>query len=190
MKILILTAIERELQTLCSSLHEIHIVYTGVGKVSAAISSFKALKEERCDLVLNVGTAGSKHLSVGSIVAAVNFVDRDMEQAADFGAVWKISTNHLLHPNLHSVFQPDAICNTGDRFVTEHTHSEGDVFDMEAFAEAAVCIALQQPFLSIKYVTDQIGKNSVKGWEEMLQDARIGLEKYIENLLQKLPQQD
>lgn len=180
MKILVLTAIAEELGLLHSAKHEIRIVYTGVGKVSAAVSTFNALKNEQFDLVLNVGTAGSKHLPVGDIATAVDFMDRDMELAADFGACWQISTKHLLPPHIFSLFQPHAVCNTGDRFVTEHTHSAGDVFDMEVFAEAVVCLQLQQPFLSVKYVSDRIGENSVKGWTEMLQDARIALETYLE----------
>ena len=187
MKILILTAIAEEFGTLHTSKHEICIVYTGVGKVAAAVSAFKALKDEHFDLVLNVGTAGSKNLPVGSIVTAVDFTDRDMESAADFGACWQLSTKHSVSPRILSLFQPQAMCNTGDRFVTGQTRSEGDVFDMEAFAEATVCLQLQQPFLSVKYVSDRIGENSAKGWKEMLQEARIALENHMEKLMEKLP---
>ena len=47
--------------------------------------------------------------------------------------------------------------------------------DMEAYAQAFVCRELNVPFLSVKYVTDIIGQNSVQHWEDKLSDARLGL---------------
>jgi adenosylhomocysteine nucleosidase len=55
---------------------------------------------------------------------------------------------------------------------------------MEAFAQAYVCKELGVPFLSIKYITDIIGENSVEHWENKLADARKALsEWFAENKL-------
>ncbi len=51
-----------------------------------------------------------------------------------------------------------ATCNTGDSFLTELTDIEGDVVDMEAYAQAFVCRAKEIPFISVKYVSDVIGR--------------------------------
>ena len=39
------------------------------------------------------------------------------------------------------------------------------------------------PFASVKYVTDEIGKNSLKYWEDKLSDARKGLSLYFEKMV-------
>ncbi|MBP7266113.1 MAG: nucleosidase, partial [Bacteroides sp.] len=44
------------------------------------------------------------------------------------------------------------------------------------------CRAKNVPFISVKYVTDIIGQNSVKHWEDKLADARKGLGEFFEKL--------
>lgn len=76
----------------------------------------------------------------------------------------------------------EGICNTGDTFLTELSDVKGDVVDMEAFAQAFVCRAKNVPFIAVKYVTDIIGQNSVKHWEDKLADARKGLGEFFEQI--------
>ena len=52
---------------------------------------------------------------------------------------------------------------------------------MEAFAEALVCKKMNLSFVSVKYVTDIVGKNSLKAWEDKLSDARKGLQRFFES---------
>ena len=80
----------------------------------------------------------------------------------------------------------EGICNTGDGFLTELTHVSGDVVDMEAYAQAFVCRSKEIPFISVKYVTDIIGQNSVKHWEDKLVDARQGLSDYFNVLKERI----
>ena len=58
----------------------------------------------------------------------------------------------------------------------------GDVVDMEAYAQAWVCRTKNTPFIAVKYVTDIIGQNSVKHWEDKLADARKGLGAFFESI--------
>lgn len=62
---------------------------------------------------------------------------------------------------------------------------DGDVCDMEAFAQALVCQQEKIPFVAIKYVTDVVGRNSVAAWEEKLADARAGLSQFLEKTFKK-----
>ena len=78
------------------------------------------------------------------------------------------------------------ICNTGDGFLTDASQIAGDVIDMEAFAQAFVCRSKEIPFISVKYVTDIIGHNSVKHWEDKLADARQGLSHYFNILKERI----
>ena len=57
-----------------------------------------------------------------------------------------------------------------------------ELLDMEAYAQALVCRAKNTPFIAVKYVTDIIGQNSVKHWEDKLADARKGLGEFLEAL--------
>ena len=71
------------------------------------------------------------------------------------------------------------ICNTGDRFVTE-VMAQADVVDMENFAVAAVCHREGIPLLSVKYITDRIGENSVQDWADQLHEANLGLQAFFD----------
>ena len=79
-----------------------------------------------------------------------------------------------------------ATCNTGDSFLTELTDIDGEVVDMEAYAQAFVCRAKEIPFISVKYVSDVIGQNSVKHWQDRLEDARAGLSHFFNVLKESI----
>ena len=56
------------------------LLYTGVGKVNAALHLTKYLLEKgRPGYIVNYGTAGSKKVNVGSLVDCTKFVQRDMD---------------------------------------------------------------------------------------------------------------
>ena len=60
------------------------VLYTGLGKVNAALSLMRALRDyhhagQGLPLVLNFGTAGSHSLPAGTLVACQRFVQRDMD---------------------------------------------------------------------------------------------------------------
>lgn len=86
-------------------------------------------------------------------------------------------------------WQREGVCNTGDTFLTELSDVKGDVVDMEAYAQAWVCRTKNTPFIAVKYVTDIIGQNSVKHWEDKLADARKGLGAFS-NLFQCFERED
>ena len=69
-------------------------------------------------------------------------------------------------------------------YYIEHTTITFDVQipDMEAYAQAQVCRELGIPFLAVKYVTDIVGQNSVKHWEDKLADARRDLTAYFKGI--------
>ena len=76
-------------------------------------------------------------------------------------------------------------CNTGDSFITEGNDIEGDVIDMESYAEADVCREMGIPFVSVKYVTDIVGQNSSQEWFAKLADAREGLSAFFRDFCVK-----
>lgn len=186
MKVLVAYALRKEMVNINWPGVEVIPIVTGEGKACAALELMRALLKERPDHVINIGTAGTFHHSVGDIVVPKHFFDRDL------------STTHL--PGVEYNFQPDetnfagfpsiingCVCNrsftisTGDNFITSGSKDQADVVDMESFAMLQACRRENVPFCAIKYVTDVIGSNSVTHWQNQLQDARQALERYFQN---------
>ena len=168
---------------------EVQVGYlrTGVGKVKSAFYLSEAISHAQPDLVVNVGTAGTIRHQVGDIFVCRHFVDRDMQKLAGLGIECEIDSATLLEAKGYCRhWTENGTCNTGDSFLTELTHVSGDVVDMEAYAQAFVCRAKEIPFISVKYVTDIIGQNSVKHWEDKLADARQGLSNYLNVLKERI----
>lgn len=185
MKILITYALEAERGNIQMPGSTLMFCCTGIGKVSTAINTYEALIKEKPDLVLNIGTAGTLRHQVGDILICSGFFDRDLVKISDFGVNCRLNfSSELGSMALFEKYQIKNIVSTGDTFQTsqEESGTEGDVFDMEAYAGAQVCKKLGVPYVSIKYVTDIIGQNSIKHWEDKLHEGREGLVEFLKNL--------
>jgi len=181
-KIIVTYAVKEEYIDINIDNWEITYICTGIGKTKSAMHLTKALYEDKADFVLNMGTAGTLKHNVGDIFVCDRFIDRDFQQVNIPGIEFKIDFNGALlkvDDDSFTLKSRNGICNTGDSFVTEAKTLDGDVVDMEAFAQAVVCKEFNIPFISVKYITDIIGENSVKHWEDKLADARKGLSEWF-----------
>lgn len=179
-KVLITYAIKDEVIPINLKNSEVKYIITGVGKTRAAMKLTEAICLQRPDLVLNIGTSGSLDHGVGEVFVCNRFIDRDYQLVTLPGIEYELDFSSL--PEIKAIMQKWDIspyfvgtCNTGDGFVTEADSVNGNVVDMEAFALATVCKEFNIPFLAVKYITDIIGHNSVKHWEDKLADAREAL---------------
>ena len=184
-KIIITFALESEFINIQIPGCEVVNVITGVGKSLSAASLMKAVFEHQPIAVLNVGTAGTLKHQVEDIIVARRFVDRDLMELPLQGIVSTLHNTFPLPQALESLYAEDVQgqqfqVNTGDKFLSDLNDVVGDVVDMEAFAQAVVCQQMQIPFISVKYITDVIGQNSLKVWEDKLADARGGLSRFFE----------
>lgn len=187
LNVLIVYAVEEEKVHLSMPNCKFHYCRTGVGKVSAAIAVEKSIDKFKPEMVLNIGTAGSVDFPIGSIHLCQKFIDRDMEKLQVFGVPYlEDFTTEVNDLPFFNNWKFDSVCNTGDTFLTK-VDGTGDIFDMESFAVARVCRKHQIPFIGIKYVTDKIGDNSVKHWEEKLAEAQAGLQKYMGEHILEVP---
>lgn len=187
LKILVTYAVKEEFVEIRREEAEFYYCRTGIGKVKSAYYLTEALNQVQPDLVLNFGTAGTVSRKVGEIFVCRRFVDRDMQALSGLGLEFEIDTSAALaEKGFCTDWNEAGVCNTGDSFLTEPTGAEGDVFDMEAYAQAFVCRAKRVPFISVKYVTDVIGQNSVKHWEDKLSDARAGLSHFFNVLKERI----
>jgi adenosylhomocysteine nucleosidase len=186
MKILITYALEVERGDWQLPGHEVFFCATGVGKVAAALHTYVQAQACKPDLVLAVGTAGTLHHRVGDIVVCNRFLDRDLEQIAHLGVPFELDFSAECAAFPWQVAVTGSV-STGDTFQTDRDESSAgsrvDVFDMEAYGSAQACKQLGIPFVAVKFVTDVIGENSIRHWEDKLVDARKGTEVFLKTLL-------
>ncbi|MFA7043457.1 MAG: nucleosidase [Bacteroidales bacterium] len=185
MKILVTYALEAEKGNIRIPGCTLVFYCTGIGKVSTAINTYEALLNEKPDLVMNIGTAGTLSHQVGEILICSHFFDRDLVKISNLGVNCHLNFEQELDSlGLFKDCQTRYVVSTGDTFQTsqEESGTEGDVFDMESYAAAQTCKKLGFPYVSVKYVTDVIGQNSIKHWEDKLQEAREGLIRFLYGL--------
>jgi adenosylhomocysteine nucleosidase len=179
--ILVVFAMPEETQNL---FQEIPILYTGVGKVNASYNLTKTITQNRPDIIINIGTAGSKNFNYGEIVLCEKFIQRDMNATA-FGYQPFItpsdSTPQILEINskISNLFSNHGICGTGDSFETQIIGNEPyNVVDMEAFCLAKISFLEKIPFICIKFISDGANNQAPQSWNESL---KIGAKKMLES---------
>ena len=157
----------------------VEVLYTGVGKVNAAIALTRRIARLRREgdglpLVVNFGTVGSARIPARTLVACRRFVDRDMDVGA-LGFAPGVTPFDELPPMLvfPSFFGklPDAVCGSGDSFATVDHGPACDVVDMEAYALAKTCRIEGAGFACAKYVSDSADENAALHWKENVAGA-------------------
>jgi adenosylhomocysteine nucleosidase len=157
----------------------IPVLYTGVGKVNAAMTLTRALAGYRhagkpLPRVVNFGSAGSPRLPTGTLVACTAFHQRDMDVsglgfapgATPFEEVPAVLEFPQTFANL-----PQVSCGTGDSFETSGLARNFEVVDMEAFALAKVCHVEGTAFACAKFVSDGADHAAASDWQANLHRA-------------------
>lgn len=162
------------------------IVFTGVGKVNAAVATANALWRYRnAKVFVNVGTCGSQTLPKGALVVPDMVAQRDMDATLIMRQFVPDFPKHLT-PFMEEIFGkidlsnfvlPDGVkaiiggkVGTGDN---THAHLEESDFlwDCVEMELAAIVAAVQQTgfdgeFLSLKWVSDTADENAGEDWHE------------------------
>lgn len=172
----------------------IDVLYTGVGKVNAAVALTRRFaRYRRADrgppLVVNFGTAGGIGIPPRTLVACRRFVDRDMD-VAPLGFAPGVTPFDELPPELEfpSCFAalPEAVCGTGDSFATKVQRVRCDVVDMEAYALAKSCRIEGAGFACAKYVSDGADEHAALHWRENVAGAADLFVNLYEELVSRL----
>jgi adenosylhomocysteine nucleosidase len=180
--LLIITAIESELKRDIVPAG-VEIVYSGIGKINAALITIKAIDQYGPRNIINFGTAGKINPQIDGLLEIGKVIQRDMmaEPIAPRG-----QTPFCKRPSEY-LSSGNYVCGTGDSFVTSPDPwllSQGiDVVDMELFAIAYVAHHHQIPWHSYKYITDDANEGSSDDWQ---QKVNHGQEVFIEKLNQLL----
>jgi adenosylhomocysteine nucleosidase len=182
--LLIITALESELNHI-SVPSGVEIVYTGIGKINAAINSLRAIHQFTPERIINFGTVGKVNSQLEGLLEIGKVIQRDMqtEPLAPRG------TTPFCDRPKEFLSTGNIVCGTGDSFVTAHDpwlHSQGvDVVDMELFAIAAVAHQYAIPWQSYKYITDSANEDSGSDWQ---QKVHHGQELFLDALSRILKQ--
>lgn len=169
MKVLLVVALEQELSPVARKLlndNNVDIVYSGVGKVNAALSTYTAIKWYNPDIIFNYGTAGA----VGDITGLVEVTElcqRDM-LPGDLGP--RGITPFAKSTELFLTNQRDGLrCGTGDSFVSSKDtwlNEQVDVVDMEAWAIARAASIHGVPWRAYKHISDNTNQDSAAAWTD------------------------
>jgi adenosylhomocysteine nucleosidase len=178
-ELLIITALETELKKDLVP-PAVNIVYTGVGKVNAAMKTYQAIHQFQPTWIINFGTVGKVNTNLDGLIEIAKVIQRDMnaEPLAPRGKT-PFSQDPIHFASLGGRY----LCGTGDSFVNARDQwlldQKVDVVDMELFAIAAVAHHHQIPWRAFKYITDAANEESGKNWQERVHH---GQELFLEKL--------
>ncbi|NBT67222.1 MAG: 5'-methylthioadenosine nucleosidase [Betaproteobacteria bacterium] len=163
--VVLLVALQDEFHVSLNAPH-IHVVYTGVGKINATLTTVETIHRLSPELIINFGSAGNVSNCTQGLVEVSKVIQRDMnaEPLAPRG-----HTPYHAGPHVLESGQQGVICATGDSFVTAHdpwfTRQGVDVVDMELYAIAHVCTQKGMPWRSLKFISDNANDDSSKDWQ-------------------------
>ena len=184
--ILFVMAVEAEYGPFLRS--RIEPLMTGVGPVEAAISLTRVLarleeQNERPDLVVSLGSAGSARLEQTEIYQASSVSYRDMDASPlgfEKGRTPFLDLRAALELPLRIPGVPTASLSTGANIVSGATYEtiDADMVDMETFAVLRTCHAFNLPLIGLRGISD--GKQELKhvdDWKEYLHvvDRKLAL---------------
>ncbi|WP_062734512.1 5'-methylthioadenosine/S-adenosylhomocysteine nucleosidase [Sphingobium abikonense] len=151
---------------------------TGVGPVEAGIAMGAALQALAArnalpDLVVSLGSAGSRRCPLGEIfqIASVSWRDMDATRLGFPKGVTPMSDHPVDIPLTTPLPLPLARLSTGANVVggEEYAGIDADMVDMESFAIARACARYDVPLMGLRGVSDGPGElDHINSWMELL----------------------
>lgn len=138
------------------------VVYTGVGKVNAALAAAAAFAEERPSLAVNFGSAGAVTPGLSGLIECGRAVQRDMD-LRPLGV--PLGETYGDPPPHHVEWGEGPTVGTGDSFAAGRPELACDLVDMEAFALARAATRAGVPFRCLKFVSDAADEAAAGDWE-------------------------
>ena len=147
------------------------VLYTGVGKVNAAIKFCKAVAgAEHPKTIINYGSAGSLIAGLSGIHEVTKFVQRDMDARAIGFELGQTPFEHDIEIDLG---RDGLSCGTGDSFVNDMPELQTDLVDMESYVLAKICKQLELDFYCYKFISDNADEKAALDWDRQLNDGAL-----------------
>ena len=193
--ILFVMAVEAEYGSFLRS--RIEPLMTGVGPVEAAIALTRTLsgldaENQRPDLVVSLGSAGSARLEQTEIYQASSVSYRDMDASPlgfEKGRTPFLDLPVAVELPLRIPGVPTASLSTGANIVSGPAYDtiDADMVDMETFAVLRTCHAFNLPLIGLRGISD--GKQELKhvdDWKEYLHVVDRKLALTVDSLFEAL----
>lgn len=165
-KILFVIAMEKEAISISENLklnkinentfcnENISLIITGIGKQRTAISLTKYLENnEKPDVIINVGYAGSTDAKIGTWVNVNNSFNYEWQILDEEKYSLKGLDNRILIDREKIINMP---CYSAESFVTKTDISESVLFDMELHSIYIICQMYGICLISLKKVSDNL----------------------------------
>ncbi len=155
------------------------IVYSGVGKVNAAITLCDALAYYRPERVVNYGSAGALRKGLSGLCRVTRFQQRDMDARA---LGFSLGQTPFENDVIIDLDGDGLSCGTGDNFVSAPPEMSSDIVDMEAYALAKICQQKAVEFHCFKFISDNANGGAASDWSQQL---AVGARLFSEEVLRK-----
>ena len=165
--IYILVALHDELADNLPELEGYTVVYTGVGKVNAAMHATDIALNEDCAMMINYGSAGALQQDLVGRLSEISVVrqrDMDARPLCALGTTPFETTDHAGDIDLG---RPDGVVlSTGDQFVTSTPEVSSQMVDMEGYAIAKVAKLNNIDVVIVKFGSDFADENASQHWND------------------------
>tara|TARA_B100000378_G_C17998666_1_gene396383 strand:+ start:371 stop:997 length:627 start_codon:yes stop_codon:yes gene_type:complete len=151
---------------------------TGVGPIEAGIAMGAALhsleaRDSLPDLVVSLGSAGSRRCPLGEIfqITSVSWRDMDATRLGFPKGVTPMVDHPVDIPLVTPLPLPLARLSTGANVVggEDYAGIDADMVDMESFAIARACARYDVPLMGLRGVSDGPGElDHINSWMELL----------------------
>ncbi len=166
---LIVVALEMELPP--AVVEGWQVLYTGVGKVNAAIELSKALNEAKSPkTIVNYGSAGSLRTDLSGIQEVTRFFQRDMDARALGFELGQTPYEDDIEIDLG---RDGLACGTGDSFVSGMPAMQTDLVDMESYVIAKICRQRGIDFYCYKFISDNADEGAAVDWDKQLNNGAM-----------------
>ena len=170
MKILLVVATEHEI--IEDKFNGCNILITGMGMVNTSIQITKELMQNKYDLVINMGVAGSfsKDYVIGDVVEVLedNFSELGFENENDFGQFSDFVTKYNVGAKTNLQKVKGITVNTvhgNDKSITEIVNRlNPDVESMEGAAVFRICNEFIVPCMQIRAISNIVEKRNKANW--------------------------
>lgn len=130
----------------------------GVGPVESAVSLTGALSEERADIVISLGSAGSRTLEQAEVFEVASVSYRDMD-ASPLGFEKGLTPFLDLPAELPMTIMGDVPAkrlSTGANIISGPAYDgiDADMVDMETFALKRACMVFDVPLIGLRGISD------------------------------------
>lgn len=166
------------------------LIISSVGKVNASIATSYLINNYDIEYIINIGIAGGNtdaNINDIYLIDKLYYHDFDLTvfnyELGEVPHLFKyLETNKKLYKNLLNKY-PLKNCASGDVFLTKKPKVDVSCFDMESCSIAHTCFVYKKDFISIKVISDCLGKDQIKDYLTFEKNASIKITSILEEVL-------